>query len=345
MAKVYLPYGYPLVNGQQGQSIVYQGNMVRVYVDTPDPRTSRQMENRYIFADIRKMIKSAGEKCRALLRIYWGSRYTSNVYAYIRADPMGYYAAAIRYYNAFTDEIKEEIRSVAPNVATWNDRGLIWYAIFLTILNVADQYNSDVFGMPEAFEAGYDAMGEWWNAPVTNYLSPGVYDDIDLNEFFNWQGYVNHMGVVDIGGSYKTIGADGVVYYELTFYGRRLMIGFRGGTDLGQVEYYLDTNEVATINMLRDTVKYRRQWCTPLLDLGFHKIRVISHNYMKSTLDYVVIFKGTSLRNKAGISVPALHNYSSIYPISYSSEVQFTDGTYEDNILCIGGLFNFLDGG
>lgn len=235
MATVLLPMGYPLQSGQEYQHIIYQGAVVRSYTLPKDPRSATQIQNRRFLSDFAKMRSTAGTFARAAMRSSLGSTWSTIVYQYAKADIDSCWSNAVDVWASFSEIGRDAWRSVAPYEATFNDKGLIFFAMLRVCKYVCSVSDFDFFGIEEWGEEQSAVALAWWVRSVADYLKKGFYDLPASALLFSVSGdTVNNASA--FGGSYL----DNVTTFEFLIYGYNASFRARRVPGLGVVRYWFD---------------------------------------------------------------------------------------------------------
>lgn len=169
MAKVYLPFGYPVIQGAEFETLVYQGNLVRVYTVPNDPRNTSQLFSRRFLSDASKMRGYLGEVGRSALVEALGPKWSSVLFQIIKSDSFGWWSEAEAIWSSADEMLREEWRGFAPYEVTYNDRGWIYWGLIYTIRKAIQ----------------YFAMGDWRSEDWT------INDAVSANAWF-------HLGRGDV---------------------------------------------------------------------------------------------------------------------------------------------------
>lgn len=251
MARVTLPLGYPLQSGAF-ETFVYQGNVVREYINTPDPRTDNQLWRRKLFSDIAQMRASLGAYPKAAYKIQFGTRWSTIIIQICLADIGGHWSTAWDQWDAMTQQQRDYISFHVPFYATWNDPGRVWWAMYSALYNWALDHDQDKFHMPPATPSENDDALGWWSQPLTAYdLQPNTdipawqdnYGSLSRRTG-SWQ-YWNGPGPRDNTMSIcETVGG----YAEITKPFTHVRLWYGKNTDRGNLDVYYDGAVQETIN-------------------------------------------------------------------------------------------------
>lgn len=182
MATVILPLGYPVESGAVGDSMIYQGTVVKVYTLPKDPRTDAQIFQRKLFSDIAKMRASAGEWAKRSWRISYGSKWTSVIMQMAKADVDGYWSDAWDEWDGFSIAQQDYIRENCGFLGTFNDPGRVWWALY-SMLYKWDLNNGGVlFYQPVPNANDPDAMFTWWLIGADGY---GLKSNADVATWYD----------------------------------------------------------------------------------------------------------------------------------------------------------------
>lgn len=170
MPQVYLPFGYPRLSGLEFQNLIYQGEMVRSYTVPVDPRNDAQLVQRHLFADLSRMRGTLGAFGRAVARLTLGSRWTGVFTQIVKADVGGWWSSAVNSFEGFAELSKNAWRDAAPNKATYNDVGKIYFGVVQTMAQALLYYGSDLWGVDVWGEGDSAAATAWWTKGLPDAL-------------------------------------------------------------------------------------------------------------------------------------------------------------------------------
>lgn len=197
MPQVYLPFGYPRLSGMEFQNVIYQGEMVRLYVVPVDPRNDAQIEQRELFADLARVRGSLGSFGRAVARQILGSRWTGVFTQIIKADVGGWWSGALALFDGFTSLGKDAWRSACPNQATYNDVGRIYFAVARTLAHALLEYGQDLWGVDLWGEGDSAAATAWWTRLIDTYKSAVYGRDMERSAGWSVAGIAISSGGVN----------------------------------------------------------------------------------------------------------------------------------------------------
>lgn len=166
LAQVYLPLGYPEISGQEFANVIYQGTIVRLYQVPNDPRTDAQLWERRLFSDMSRMRATSGAWVRGALKASLGSRWSSVLLQIIKAKLNPWWDDAVEAWGSFGALNREAWRTAAKYQATFNDPGMIFFALQRTIYQAILFYSGlgwegDLFDENESADALV-----WWEKEI-----------------------------------------------------------------------------------------------------------------------------------------------------------------------------------
>lgn len=325
------------MQGAYKKTIVYQGTMARLYTDVRDPRTDKQQDNRYLFGDFRKVVKTAGLLAKTFLRSKFGKAYMANAYAYVKQNDTGIWEEALENWEALSEEDQQYLRENAPCLATWNDPGKVFYMVIYTLVDFSNQTNRYDWGLAEAWSNGLEETLHWWGEDIIQAIYRGVYDHLDSHITFAHGKITVLSGPNEYGGSWAYINWYAPTYYEFTFYGMYCQIGYLGDYQQPNAKVEIDDMDEMYMKQTRAHITHRCQWCTPKLEKGYHHIRVWGGILQLTSLDYVVIYETKSLRTTPYKGKAHEWVFAKLVPFGVNDEVWFADSSAGENVLCIGG--------
>lgn len=182
--------GYPIVTGTLGDVIVYQGNLVRSYVIPTDPRSGAQLQVRRLFSDMQRMKSQLGEFGKGALRNALGPKWSTNIFQLAKADINGWYSDAVAEWDEFLEGNKEDWREVAPYRVTFNDLGLVFFALSRVIYHALDHYGGYTW---EAEEWGETESGDalaWWQKDLTGVYMGGWHNEYPTQAAYFWGSWI-----------------------------------------------------------------------------------------------------------------------------------------------------------
>jgi hypothetical protein len=290
MVQVYLPLGYPAMQGQVEQMLIYQGNVVRLYQVPTDPRTEAQLFERKFLADLVKMRSNLGTWGRGACKAAFGSKWGSVLYQLVKLDHDTCWSSAVATWEAFSAEQKEAWREFAPYQATYNDPGKIFCALSLSIYLLFLEYSGHDWGA-ESWVGGQaeECLG-WWMKDLTGVIRGQKVDGdnppIDGSP---------HFGAGPRVGWYNDTLFSWLPASEIWFgfycYGRIITVSYSQHQYFGNYPIYADGKQVGTLN------QYKAGQGTDLLaaqefNLGYrglHYVKVIGSGNTGISLDAVEV--------------------------------------------------------
>lgn len=244
MATVVLPFGYPLISGAESETIIYQGTLVRSYTLPSDPRSASQLQNRRFLSDFAKMRATAGAFARAAFRSNLGTKWGAILYQYAKADLNSYWSSAVLEWGTFSEAGRDEWRDAAPYLATFNDKGLIFFALLRTAYYAVGNFGVDFFGLEEWGELESADALMWWNLENNIYAPKGIYDMPAYQSTFGIEGTPTNNASA-LNGSYL----EDVETFEFFIYGRTVVFFGRRAPGLGTVRTYFDGEIFSTVDI------------------------------------------------------------------------------------------------
>jgi hypothetical protein len=269
MPTVYLPFGYPQLQGLEFANVIYQGEMVRLYTVPADPRNEAQIAQREIFADLARMRGTAGAFVRGVSRAALGSRWTGVFTQIVKAGVGAWWNDALDRFDGFADLAKDAWRLASLNQASYNDVGKMFYATVRTLSDAILFYGGSYWETQAWGEGDSVAAAAWWVRNVDQYKS--LQDGSDATFIGSW---------VDGGGiltNYSAIGE----WAEFYVVGAKFAIQNGPSGPAG----YFDARSNGSLIGNYATGLTVKNW-VPLPYRGLHKIRMtpttssISINYI-----------------------------------------------------------------
>jgi hypothetical protein len=229
MAQVYLPMGYPIQTGHEFEFIVYQKNLVRLYVLPSDPRNNSQLFERRFLSDISKVRGTLGIWGKGALRAALGHSWGTVLYQLIKADVNGWWSAAKSVWNGFDEFEREAWREGCLYQATYNDVGEIFFCLSRVVMQALDHYTG-LSWLGSTSWGGEDVADclTWWERDRTGVLVKGDYTSTPGGLLFygSWGGtsevsfyffgrQVNHVRSPTGTGGTIAVYLDGVFFGNL----------------------------------------------------------------------------------------------------------------------------------
>lgn len=175
--------GYPIITGVEHEAVVFQGNLVRSYTVPRDPRSGAQLQARRFFSDVQRMKSQLGIYARGALYNALGSKWSSNLFQIMKADIEGWHSSAVAEWNDFTEPNKEAWRAAAPYRVTFNDMGIVFFALSRVIYHALVHYGNYAWFAEEwAEDESADALA-WWQKDLTGVYVKGSYPSYPTQEF------------------------------------------------------------------------------------------------------------------------------------------------------------------
>jgi hypothetical protein len=251
MVQVYLPLGYPQLN-DTFQTLVFQGNVARLYTVPTDPRTDNQVFERKLLSDVSKMRGIAGKWAKSAWKINYGTRWATIIYQMVRGDVDGIWSGAKENFQAMSEPQQQAWRNAAPFQVTYNDPGEIFFALATMIYEWDHAHAGHRFYEVRPDTLNAQTVRAWWLADLSVYGWPVQLDtaeDIDDRDprwtysgsWNDWNGYGplnNTIKQAQNNGDYATI--------NVRCTNLRLVYG--QNTDCGTFKTYINGQEASNIN-------------------------------------------------------------------------------------------------
>jgi hypothetical protein len=168
MPIVYLPMGYPQLSGSF-ETIIYQGQVVRMYTGVTDPRTGDQTFRRKLYSDIARMRASAKDYPKAAWKLQFGRTWGTVIMQICLSDADSLWSTAWDEWDGMSTAQKEYLNLNAPYVATWLEPGRIFWALYQTLWRWADARGGNKYNMPEITAQENDAGYTWWASVLADH--------------------------------------------------------------------------------------------------------------------------------------------------------------------------------
>lgn len=251
MATVYLPLGYPVQSGTFS-TLVFQGQVVRLYMSIDDPRTDTQIFRRKLLGDVTKMRAVMGEYAKRAQGIQFGSKWGAIINQMCMGDVDGLWSTAWGEWDSMSQSQRNYLNDNAPFVATWNMPGRVYWALYQTLYNWNEAHGGNKFHMPLIVASDPDEGWIWWRAKIDKYdlqADADVAEWSDSNDgpfmqngsWSNWTGTGPRNSTMRIG---STVGG----YLEINAKYNHLKLWHGKNTDRGNIQIYYDDAVQATIN-------------------------------------------------------------------------------------------------
>ena len=290
MARVYLPLGYPAVSGVEGELIIYQGTVVRMYEIPKDPRTNEQLYQRRFLADLVKMRSTLGLWGRGACRAALGSKWSTVVFQFAKLNYNSWWSDAWDTWEEFTEAQMEDWRLAAPAQATFNDPGRVFYTLSLFLHNLIDEKTSHPW---ESLYWGANQSDEalaWWSLGISGVFTKSKVDDRST--------YLNYVGTWAQEGaafSYLTTlsGAARSPINYLHFYckARFLTFYFAKGAGYGNLSVFCDGVSLGSISQLYNGggELWQQEQTVDMLYNGLHHVKVYGTSGFAVNIDAVKV--------------------------------------------------------
>ena len=247
MVQVYLPFGYPLVSGEFSQSLIYQGNIVRLYTLPKDPRTADQTFERKFFADVIRMRSTCGTFGKGAARAALGSKWGTVLYQLVRADDGGWWSESVQQWDEGNDVQRENWRQMAPFQATYNDPGKVYYCLARAMMQYVNNYTGlvwkgDIWDMSQDQEAS-----EWWALVAKDELQKQLIGDEHASVEYvgNWTQYFDGAAS---GGKYHHATNDVANRCRVFYYGRNVQLYYFRSVNYYTADVYIDGLLVGSVD-------------------------------------------------------------------------------------------------
>lgn len=252
MAQVYLPLGFPSLGGGF-DNIVYQGGVARVHLVSVDPRTNDQLFRRYLVKDLMKMRGTMGEYARAAMKLWFGSKWIAVVNQMCMGDADGLWSGAWAEWDGMSQDDRDYIDLHAPYLATWNEPGRVWWALYQTLYRWVEANEGNVYHMPAVSAGDIDLGLSWWSASIHDY---DLQADVDMAQW--WDGM---SGVFSRSGTWEEWAGpgprDGTMlisstlgnYLEVVKPFNHARVWYGKNDDRGRLGYYYGGVLVGSINV------------------------------------------------------------------------------------------------
>lgn len=184
MVQVYLPMGYPILQGLEFETVVFQSNLVRLYTVPKDPRSNSSLFHRRFLSDVSKMRSFAGKWARGAMIEALGSHWTTVLFQLIKTDSFSWWTEAGEVWDSFLEQERDAWRTAAPYKVTFNDKGWIFFSLVRVMVQALSHYGlaswkSSLWGAGESDEAlewftndyqwAFIENGGAYNHPLINY--------------------------------------------------------------------------------------------------------------------------------------------------------------------------------
>jgi microcystin-dependent protein len=303
MAKVYLPLGSQSASGTLLETIVYQGQTVRVYDVPTDPRTSDQLDVRHLFYDITKMVKSAGPWARAVFKTKYGPRWYTLLYQHCKLDSFGGWSAGQAYWDGYDSMQRAHLDAVAPFLATYNEPGRIFLCLLQVLYFDSENYPGYSFDIADWEEGNIDDALDFWVRDLSTAFEGGTFasDDPLLTFSGSWTSTADGLAYH---GKYAK--ANVVFFPDVQFYwfGTSLKIGFVSDPAFGSLEVNFETGSPMYAEQFSVSRAYGNIWQGPTLTKGLHHCTLYRHGSGPATLEFLT-FSGkvprTTIKEAPGV--------------------------------------------
>jgi hypothetical protein len=246
MVQVYLPFGYPLVSGAEAQTLIYQGNVVRLYTLPKDPRTDSQMFERRFLSDMSKVRTTAGTFVKGALRAALGNRWGTALFQLIKADDGGRWSEAVVVWDSGDNTERQTWRDVAPYALTFNDPGKTFFCIARVMAQILFDFTGVLWwGQVWELSQANDAV-EWWGytkdqLPAKQIIY-AINSPIEVHGSWTYENDVIPFYSVQSGGS---------PWLRFYFSGRSFVFTWFGSVNYASADLFLDGVLAYTVNQYR----------------------------------------------------------------------------------------------
>lgn len=288
MATVYLPLGYPNVQGAVFDTIIFQGTVAKRYTIPKDPRTDSQVMARKLLSDVAKMRGSAGAWAKSAWRITFGSKWGSIVYQMVKADVDSLWTNALDDFDNFSEAQQEAWDISAPYQVTFNKPGRVFYALAKMLWVWDDAHNGHLFYQSEPVAAGATEMAAWWTAGLDRYgwqtVSPTGYfvDDRDSRWTF-YGAWSDWVGPGPLNSTLKQSSANGD-YALVTVNSSWVRVAYAKNTDCGTFKVYINGAEAANINA-NGALTWQLYWVDLYREHGSYQVKILNTGSAGAKLD------------------------------------------------------------
>lgn len=277
MATVYLPLGYPQQSGAF-ETIVFQGVMVRMYVNATDPRKDNQVFERKLLSDVSRMRGAAGSWAKAAWKYYFGSKYPSVIYQMVKSDVSGYWSDALEIFDLFNVDEQQAWRDAAPYAGTYNDPGRIFFGLATMLYKWNDEREGNFFDELSPNDINSGEVLKWWTdkaelrAWSTSPEDGDFYDD--LHE--KWVKVGAWTDVVDPYALSRTISETTEVgaYAEITIPSKQFRFYFKKNTDGANIRILWDGGEIGFADS-NGTLEHQVGWSDVYREVKEYTFRLI----------------------------------------------------------------------
>ena len=249
MATVYLPLGYPQMSGEVFETLIYQGNVVRLYQVPNDPRTDSQTFERKLFSDFVKMRSTLGPWARGALKSALGSKWATVLYQLAKIDHEGMWSQTLDSWDEIQANEQEGWREMAPYQATFNDPGQVFYRLAQFVYYVLTDFLGWAWGAAEwASNEEENAVG-WWVGDIEGLATQQKLDD--RSDYLHYVGSWIQAGIqwTYLQTSSATLNENQERAW-LTFFGRSFDFIFTKNVLQGTVQVWVDGSKRADVDQL-----------------------------------------------------------------------------------------------
>jgi hypothetical protein len=246
MVQVYLPMGYSIQTGNEFETVIYQGDVVRYYTLAKDPRSNAQLQNRHFLHDVMKVKACLGPWAKASCRTGLGSRWGAIIYQSIKADVDGWWSSALEEWENFYEGNKDAWRGASPYQATFDDVGQIFFGLTRVIYHALLKFSDSAWDSAAWDEGESEDALIWWQRNLSGLMvrkneqgERAIYGYVD--ERFSYIGSWTPDAPV-----YNESGSGPSNYLAFTVYGSGFLPKMGTGNVCGAVNVYCDGVFLAT---------------------------------------------------------------------------------------------------
>jgi hypothetical protein len=123
-----------------------------------------------------------------------------------------------------------------------------------------------------------DNVGEMSNSPSASakITDQGNYDDNDLNTIDYSRAWTALYNSKAVNGTYhEARSAKQLPHAEVKFTGSRIRLSYASSPRYGRISVYIDGNFITAINQYSNKVQWQKNWTSPRLTNGIHKMRLV----------------------------------------------------------------------
>lgn len=232
--------GYPVQQGAEFETVVFQNNLVRSYTLPKDPRSDSMMFHRRFLSDVSKMRGMLGVWGKTALLEALGRTWATVLFQLIKSDSFSWWSDAQEEWDSFDEVDQQAWRDAAPYQVTFNDMGWIFFGLSRVIYKALEKYHH---GLWEAELWGVEdsaAALEWWETgKVGAQLTAVTIDSPHMKLIGTWEVFSS---------VYKKMSAVESASVQVVFIGKAIRFYYLVGPDLGIGYLKIGTDEPIEIN-------------------------------------------------------------------------------------------------